>query len=83
MRHPIADGVQPPANDFQRRLDAVIAAELPGKQGERMRKLVKAAEDLVNEVTHGGSLNRARAQLCAHAVAFLAVSIATISGQRD
>jgi DNA-binding MarR family transcriptional regulator len=81
VRHPTFDGVEPAPNDFQRRLDAVIAVQLPGKAGERMRKLVKAAEDLVNEVTHGRSLNRARAQLSAHAVAFLTVSMAIISGQ--
>jgi hypothetical protein len=61
-------------------LDACLAAELPGKGNEEVRKHAKAALDLANALTHQRTGTFRDAALCAEATVSVVNLVAIISG---
>lgn len=66
-RHPSEDGVSPSKTDARRMLDAYIATELKSKRNEAVRRHVKAALALANELQHDRTADQQQAFLCAEA----------------
>jgi hypothetical protein len=83
QRHPTEDGVAPSDTDAKRMLDAYVSVELAGGANEGVRRHVKAALALANDLQHHRTAEFRQAALCAEATTSTVNIIAVISGRRD
>ncbi|MEK7408677.1 MAG: hypothetical protein AAB225_26725 [Acidobacteriota bacterium] len=83
QRHPSEDGVAPSETDAKRMLDSYIAAELVDAPNEGVRRHVKAALSLANDLQHHRTADYRHAALCAEASTSVVNIVAIISGRRD
>ena len=82
-RHPTLDGVAASDTDAKRKLEAFIAAELPGASNESVRKHAKAAYTLATDLQHRRTATFRDAALCVEATCSTVNVIAIISRKRD
>lgn len=82
-RHPTLDGVVASADDAKRKLEAYVAAELPGEGNEEARRFAKAAVLLAVNLQHKRTASFRDAALCLEATRSVVNSIAIIAGRRD
>jgi hypothetical protein len=80
-KHPILDGKEVSKTDAKRMLDAYIAVELSGSSNETLRRYVKSASNLANEVTHKRTASKKDASLCGIATISIINLIGTIEGR--
>lgn len=83
QRHPTEDGVTPSETDAKRMLDAYVSVELAGGTNEGVRRHVRAALTLANDLQHHRTAAFRQAALCAEATTSVVNIIAVISGRRD
>ena len=83
QRHPPEDGVAPSDTDAKRMLDTYIAAELPARPNEGVRRHARAALSLANDLQHHRTADYRQAALCAEATTSVVNLVAIISGRRD
>jgi len=82
-QHPPNDGVEPSKTDAKRMLESYIAAVIPGKTNESIRRHAKASLSLANDLTHRRTADFRLTAICAEATNAVINVIAIISGRRD
>jgi len=79
--HSSIDGVMPSETDAKRKLDIYLAVELTGSSNEAIRRQIKAAIDLANELQHKRTANHRDSALCLEATGGAINLIRIIAGQ--
>lgn len=83
QRHPTLDSVEPSKTDAKRMLEAFVSVELAGSENSAIRKAVKAAFDLSNDLQHKRTATFREAALSAEATFSTVRIVAIISGRRE
>lgn len=81
LRHPPPDGQAPSKTDAKRKLEAFVAAELPGSHTKEIRDIVRAAFDLANAVQHRQGATPRDAALAAETTVALVNLISIVAGR--
>jgi len=80
--HLSSDGTKPSETDVKRMLEAYLEKELPGSSNEAVRRYVKAALSLANDLQHSRTADFRKAAMCTEATTSVVNFIAIVSGRR-
>lgn len=81
-RHATSDGVDPSTTDGYRMIEAFVRTELAGSSNDIIRKHVKTALDLANQLQHRRTATLRDAMLCSEATRTVTNLVAVVSGKR-
>ncbi|MFC1509348.1 hypothetical protein ACFL60_06645 [Candidatus Omnitrophota bacterium] len=79
-KHKTLDAVVPSATDANRKLEAYVSTELGGKSNEAVRRVIKSALVLANDLQHRRTATFKEASLCAQSTFTVINSISIVSG---
>lgn len=83
VKHDPIDGITPSETDAKRMLDAYIVSNLSGKSNEVLRKFVRSAVALAEELTHKRTATKRDANLCIVAVSSIIKIIKVLNSDLD